>query len=344
MPLSAVDVVDPAFERMKNLFKPFRLGQWLRLALVGFLAGEMGQGGGWSVRLPLDLLTSQTSNELQGPISPERGVLFFTGIVLLGLLVLIVGVILIYLNSRMRFVLFDSVLTDECRIRQSWNLRGAPAFRYFLFQILLSLIGLMSLAVLFGIPALVVYGLGWFSNPGQHILGFVLAGSILLVLFLAWVTVMVLVQVFTKDFVVPQMAIDDVSVSDGWNRLWVQIKDNKGAYGGYVGMKIILRIAAIIATGIATLIVLLILLIPFGLIALVTVLLAQAAGIGWNPVTIAIAIVFGCFVFLLFLFLAVLLAVPSVVFFPAYSIYFFAERYPPLHALLYPPPPEPDVS
>jgi hypothetical protein len=27
------------------------------------------------------------------------------------------------------------------------------------------------------------------------------------------------------------------------------------------------------------------------------------------------------------------------VFFPAYAMYFFAERYPDLHALLYPPPP-----
>ena len=344
MPLSAVDVVSPAFERMKILFEPFRLGQWLRLALVGFLAGEMGQSGGCSVRLPLDLLTSQTSNELQGPISPQRGLLFVIGIVLLVLLVLTLGVILAYLNSRMRFVLFDSVLSGECRIRQFWSRRGVPAFGYFIFQIVLSLVGLMSLVVLVGIPALVVYGLGWFRNPGEHILGFVLAGLILGILFLAWIIVMVLVQVFTKDFVVPQMAIEGVSLSEGWNRLWSQVKDNKGAYAGYLGMKVILRIAAVIATGLATVIVLLVLLIPFGGIALVTVLLAQAAGIGWNPVTIAIAIVFGCVVFLLFLFFACLLAVPSIVFFPAYSMYFFAERYPALHALLYPPPPEPGLS
>ncbi|HET9216810.1 MAG TPA: hypothetical protein VFR18_07520 [Terriglobia bacterium] len=344
MPLSAVDVVNPAFERMKILFNPFRLGQWLRFALVGFLAGEMGQGGGCSARLPLDVLTSQTSNELQGPISPERGPLFIIGIVLLVLLVLTFGVILAYLNSRMRFVLFDSILSGECRIRHFWSRRGVPAFGYFIFQIVLSLIGLTSLVVLVGIPALIVYGLGWFSNPGQHILGFVLVGSILGMLFLAWVVVMVLVQVLTKDFVVPQMAIDGVSLSEGWNRLWSQVKDNRGAYAGYIGMKIILRIAAVIATGVATVIVLLVLLIPFGGVALVTVLLAQAAGIGWNPLTIAIAIVFGCVVFLLFLFLACLLAVPSIVFFPAYAMYFFAERYPALHALLYLPPAEPDLS
>jgi hypothetical protein len=33
-----------------------------------------------------------------------------------------------------------------------------------------------------------------------------------------------------------------------------------------------------------------------------------------------------------------LISVPTIVFFPAYSIYFFASRYPPLDALLHPPP------
>jgi hypothetical protein len=31
--------------------------------------------------------------------------------------------------------------------------------------------------------------------------------------------------------------------------------------------------------------------------------------------------------------------VPAIVFFPAYSIYFFASRYPPLDAYLHPPLP-----
>ena len=37
------------------------------------------------------------------------------------------------------------------------------------------------------------------------------------------------------------------------------------------------------------------------------------------------------------LFLAALLSVPAMVFFPAYSIYFFASRYGPVNALVHPP-------
>ncbi|MGB2834648.1 MAG: hypothetical protein WBC30_03385, partial [Candidatus Sulfotelmatobacter sp.] len=38
-----------------------------------------------------------------------------------------------------------------------------------------------------------------------------------------------------------------------------------------------------------------------------------------------------------FLYVVSLISVPVIVFFPAYSIYFFAARYPALSAALYPP-------
>jgi hypothetical protein len=44
-----------------------------------------------------------------------------------------------------------------------------------------------------------------------------------------------------------------------------------------------------------------------------------------------------------FLYVIALISVPVIVFFPAYSIYFFAARYPRLSAVLYPPPPAPQV-
>jgi hypothetical protein len=67
---------------------------------------------------------------------------------------------------------------------------------------------------------------------------------------------------------------------------------------------------------------------------------------GWNILTIGIAVVVGCIALAIILYLVCLIAVPVIVFFPAYSIYFFAARYPLLNNLLYPtrtapPPPEP---
>ena len=46
MPITAVDSITLALEHTKQqLFKPFRIAQWTKLAFVGLLAGELGTNG-----------------------------------------------------------------------------------------------------------------------------------------------------------------------------------------------------------------------------------------------------------------------------------------------------------
>jgi hypothetical protein len=140
------------------------------------------------------------------------------------------------------------------------------------------------------------------------------------------------------------MALEDISAIDGWRRLWLWLKADKGGYAGYVGMKIVLAIGASIAVIIVDLIALFVLLIPVGGIGIVAVLAGKAAGWTWNLYTITLAVVLGCIVLVILLFVFSLISVPVIVFFPAYSIYFFAQRYPPLASLLWPQPPAPVPS
>ena len=68
-------------------------------------------------------------------------------------------------------------------------------------------------------------------------------------------------------------------------------------------------------------------------------MLGKAAGLTWDLYTITLAVVVGCVVLAVLLFVMSLISVPAIVFFPAYSIYFFASRYPALDALVHPAPP-----
>jgi hypothetical protein len=294
--------------------------------------------------VPFDFPTSETE-QFQGlPGEGALAALGALGVVLLVMLGFVLGIILLYINSRMRFVLFDGVVAGECRIRESWSRRGAPAFRYFIWQLLLILAAVISLCVLVGIPLLLAFGAGLFQNPQENVLALVLGGLVLLFILLVWAIVFGVVTVFTKDFVVPQMALEDLTASEGWSRLLAMMKSEKGPFAGYAGMKIVLAIAAAILLGIITFIVILLLLIPVGGVGALTVLAGRAAGLTWNPLTIAIAIVVGGVILLAFFLIAALISVPSIVFFPAYSIYFFADRYRPLHAILFPPAGPPDIS
>jgi hypothetical protein len=339
LPISAVDTINLAIEHTKQqLFRPFRLGQWTKLAFVGMLAGELSGSG----------CNGSNFNSLKHPGGvPHSSLPHFSDInlaVLGGMIAVIImaafviGLIFMYISSVMRFVLFDSILAKECHIREGWGRRQGAGWRYFLWKLLYTFAMFSCLGALVGVPVAFAYSVGWIQEAKQHLLPLVLGGISLFFVLLVLFIVMAVIFVLTKDFVVPQMALENIGAIEGWQRLWPMIKAEMGAYAAYIGLKIALAIAAGIVVGIATVILGLIIAIPtigLGLLAVVT---GKSAGLTWDASTITLAIVVGSILFAAFLYLVSLISVPVIVFFPAYSIYFFAGRYRPLSAVLYPTP------
>ena len=282
MPASAADVIRIAFEHTKaQLLQPFRLGQWTRLAVTGILAGELG-GGGCTYRFPgRDHDGSQTFLA-QG--IPPVNILLVIAIVFLTLVGLMLIIALIYVSSMMRFVLFDSVVARECHIRQFWNRRIQPGFRYFVWQLVFISAVVGIVVMLAGIAALVVFGFGWYRNPGQHLLPLILGGILFALVFAAFIVLAAVVHVLTKDFVVPQMALEDISAMEGWRRLWTMMDAEKTGYAAYVGLKILLSLGAIVALGIAFVIALLAMVVPVGAFGVMVFLIGRAMGLALNEV------------------------------------------------------------
>jgi hypothetical protein len=255
VPQSAVDSISPAFQHAKaQLFRPFRLGQWSRLALVGLFAGEMSSGGGCNnFRIPAHSGTGHRDFALSAFPDP-----WVFGPLLVALLIAapVVWLLFLYLSSRMRFILFDSVVAKRCEIRRMWRQRGEPAMRYFVWQIVLSLVTLAGMALIIGVPALIAFSLGWFTEPRSHLPGLILAGTLVFFVFMGWVLLALLAHVFSKDFVVPQMALEGISAFEGWSRLWKMLSTEKGGYAGYAGMKLLMAIGAAFAVGIVAVILL----------------------------------------------------------------------------------------
>jgi len=342
VPVSAIDAISPAFQHTKQqLIQPFRAGQWARLALVGLLAGELHSGGCNGASFQMPARTSGTEHFLGLPF-PAINPALYAGLIAV---VVVVGLVLlllfIYVNSVMRFVLFDSVVAKRCEIRRGWNRRQTPGLRYFGWQLLLLGVFIMGLTILAGIPLGFAFAVGWLKDPSQHLVPLILGGMLLFFLLLAFVIAQFLVQVVSKDFVVPQMALEDISAFEGWRRLWPMLVAEKGGYAGYIGMKIVTAIGAAVVLGIVATIIILALAIPLGGFGAIAVLLGKAAGLSWNLYTISVAVMAGTALVALIVYAIALISVPAIVFFPAYSIYFFAPRYPALYALLHPMPPPP---
>ena len=341
LPISAVDTITLAFQHTKRqLIQPFRFWQWTRLAAVGLLAGEAGSGGSFNFpsnfNFPRQSGTSQHFLAQEFPkIDPALLGALITVLVVAGLVFVVV---MMYVNSVMRFILFDSVLAKECHIRRGWSRRQTPGWKYFWWQLGFTAATLAGLAILVGIPAGIAYAMGWFAEPRQHLFPLIVAGIVLFFLFMILAIVAAVIQVFTKDFVVPQMALEGISAVEAWRRLWPMIKTEKGGYAAYIGMKIVMAIGAGIVIGIAGVILFLFVLIPIAGVWIAAIIGGKAAGLTWDVFTITIAIVAGCIMLAILFYLTALISVPVIVFFPAYSIYFFAPRYRALSLVLYPPP------
>jgi hypothetical protein len=240
----------------------------------------------------------------------------------------------LYVSSRMRFVLFDSIVASECRVRQYWRQRGEPAYGYFVWQLLFSVGAMLAVMIVIAPPLILAIVAGWFESPGLHLLPLVLGGIGVAFIVIALVIALAVIHVLTKDFVVPQMALEGVTVMEGWKRLWPQIVAEKTGYAAYIGMKIVLTIATSIGVAIFGIVLALVLLIPVGGIGAIAVLGGQAVGLTWNPITVAIVVVLGAIFVLALLFLFAMISVPLMVFFPAYSYHFLAGRYPAMRQAL----------
>lgn len=334
MPISAVDVIEPAIQHTKQqLFLPFRFWQWTRLAFVGLLAGELGSGGNYN--LNRFGAGNPSMGDLWRKIDPAILASLITILVVCGFIVFLV---LAYISSVMRFILFDSVLRKECHIREGWNRRQDPGVKLFLWNLSLLLITLIVGIILIGVPVAFALAAGWFKNPRGHLAQLVFGGVALVGLFLIFVIAIALVHVLTKDFVVPQMAFEGIGALEAWRRLWPMIEGEFGGYAAYIGMKIVLAIVAGIAVTIVTVILSVIIAIPIVGAIIAAVVAGKTAGLTWNVFTITAAVIVGCILFAIFFFLVSMISVPVIVFFPAYSIYFFAARYRPLSAALYQAP------
>jgi len=341
LPISAVDTINLAFQHTKRqLFQPFRFWQWTRLAIVGLLAGEAGGGGSFNY-----------SKSLNSPQSGSPSFPHIDPALLVGLLVVIVvtaiifGIVMMYVSSVIRFILFDSVIAKQCHIRQGWQRRQDGGWKLFLWHLGFFVVVLFASVLLLGVPALFAFVMGWFREPRQHLLALILGGILLFLVLFAFLVAAAVVQVLTKDFVVPQMALEKIGAVEGWRRLLPMLKAEKGGYAAYIGLKIVLAIGAGIVIALVGLVLSLFLILPFVGVAVAAVLGGKAAGLTWNVFTITAAVVAVCILLAVLFYLTALVSVPVIIFFPAYSIYFFAARYRPLSLTLYPPPPAtPDAS
>lgn len=328
-PLSATEAITPAIERTKSLlFRPFQWRHFLKLTAVAFFA-EIGSGG-------LGSVSNRHPGTIPGASPATYGLILA---VLFGLLLfaLVVGLVMLYVGSRLQLVLLEVVATRQTIIAPIWRRYSRLTWRWIGLKLLFFLVfGLLILAVL----APVVISMFRTMPPGGEPHSSPLISHIVLFISAIFLCVLVVGSAYLllRDLALPFLALEDLSISGTLSRLRAVVGAAPGEIALYILLRFLLALVAAIGAEILIFLILLVSLIPLAIIGGVLWLALHHAGTVGTAALISAAVV-GGLVLLVWMTCVVIGIVGTVfVFTQSYALYFLGGRYPLLGNVLEPPP------
>lgn len=241
MSLYAIDKIEEALQRTKDIILPFDFMNWTRLAVITFFVGglgganlftsfptppETGSGGGFSATGPTASTESLTGMASSAPSIGS------TAILGIGLMFLLAAFIYLYVSSVFKFVFYQSLRDKNVRIRRNFSKHYRNGFKYFLFK--LAFVGVF-LSLVLGVIA-----------------GFMVSPLLGVLLIFPMIPVAILLSVFggiVNDFALQEMLVEEKGLLASIKSSLSTLKQDWREFGGYILFRLIVTWAvAIIST------------------------------------------------------------------------------------------------
>ncbi len=328
-PLTATESIAPAIERTKSLlFRPFQWRPFLKLTAVAFFA-EIGSG--FSASGP------GRHGHMPG-VSPAAQGLIIAILIALFFVALVIGLVMLYIGSRLQLVTFHFVATRQTTIAPIWRRYGRLTWRWLGLKILFFLVvGLILLVVLGPIIFSTLKSMPSGATPPTAIF----FSHIVLFIGVALLASIVIgaAYILLRDLTLPFFALEDLSITAALGRLRSLIAADSGEVALYILLRFLLALVAAIGAELLIALVFIVSLIPFAFIGGALWLVLHNAGLVGTAALIASGIV-GALVLLCWMACVTIGIVGTVfVFSQAYALYFLGGRYPLLGDILEPPAP-----
>lgn len=336
MSISAVDAVSPAVHRTKTfLFRPFRLGTYLKLCLVAVVTEGLGSNFNSSTG------RHRSAHGMSGTVPFSWNPLHIAMAVAMLLLVLLFCWWLFYLVTRLRFAFFHCLIHNIREIRPGWGIYREQATHFFWFNTVVALAFLLLCAVcvlpfLAGFLALfrtVQAG----GHPGFG--AFLVLILPLIPIFLLLMLTALTLDIVLRDLMLPHFALENATAGEAWRAVWARIRGEFGTFLGYAVLRVILPIAAMIGLFMVLAIPAIIFVVMVAGAEVVIHAMAAHAGGAAAAVGIFLEVVIGVAAFSLAFLVGVVVGGPVSTAMREYALVFYGGRYQRLGEILYPPPP-----
>jgi hypothetical protein len=226
MSLNAVEKIEDAMERSKDILLPFDFKTWSRLAIITVFLGGFGFSNiFFNMPFPSGEYSSSGTNAMTGMVDPAPSTL---GIAALGLVSAIILILVgfMYLSATFKFVMFSSLRDREVRIRRNIARNYVNGFKYFLFQLLMFAAGI-SLFI------------GWIGS-------FMVSPLLGLLLVLPAIPIAVLFAVFSgivHDFALQEVIEEEKDFISAVKTALYSVTASWKQFGGYLLFRLIISMA-----------------------------------------------------------------------------------------------------
>lgn len=262
MSLHAVEKIEDALQRTKDILLPFELKNWTRLAIITVFLGGFGFSNiFFNMPFPSGEYGSTGTNAMTGMATSMPAA---SGIVAAGALTAILAVVFgfMYLSAVFKFVMYRSLREKNVRIRKNIGRHFVDGLKYLLFQLLMFTVGIGLLLGLIGSFTLS-------TVVGVLLIFLAIPVAVLFAVFSGLVHDFALQDIIEEEKGFIQAVKDSVySVTDSWRQ-----------FGGYLIFRMIISIAIGAMSFFLFLTVTMILVIPFLLIGILAATISQVLGI-----------------------------------------------------------------
>lgn len=243
--ITAPDSVSLAVQRTREfLFRQFTWGNYLKLGLVAIITEGLGSN--------LNSSSHRGGSSGQGPsLPPQFNIppVQIAAIVAALLLAIVIGSLVFYLITRLRFAYFHCLVHNTKLIRPGWVLYRVQAGRFFWTNLVVGLCFLLVI-VLLAIP----FGAGFWHLFQEYQQSGHLDVGLLLSLVLPLIPILLLLalaaavsDIVLRDCMMPHFALDDASAGEAWSQAWTRIQAEKKQFFVYALLRVALPIIAAVA-------------------------------------------------------------------------------------------------
>jgi hypothetical protein len=223
---------------VRMLFRPFDASRWLVVGFTAWLAllGESGpassfqfNSGGGNGDTPPDEMWATAKTFVQENLEMVVGI---TAIVMLAGIIL--SVIILWINSRGKFMFLDNVARDRAEISEPWKNFRHEAHALFWWRFVFGLLVTVVVGVLIALGLLTLWPV---FEGGPFNVRIITSLSGLIALLLAVAFIAGLVTTYLVDFVVPLMYRWNLTCRKGWSVFAPLFRAHCWAFIGYALLK-----------------------------------------------------------------------------------------------------------